>query len=113
MKEFMGRVMYPFRFSASSRLTSAGLFTHSSIFLTGMWHNFAVRILRGAVSFGVAALSPLPPLAFRDFKLALGLGLESFLCGERDEATPRPLRVGLRPISSSAVDRGVGGEKTD
>jgi hypothetical protein len=113
MNEFMGRVMYPFRFSASSRLTSAGLFTHSSMFFTGMWCSSAVRILNGAVSFGVTGLSAFPAFVFLVFGVNLGRGLASFLRGEVEGATARPLRVVLRPKSSSAVDLGVGGEKSD
>lgn len=107
----MGLVIYPFLFSASLRRTSAGLLTHSSMFLTGMWCNSAVRILKGAVNFGVIALSPLPAFDFLLLGVALGRGLDSFRRGESDGATERPLRVDLRPDVSSAVDRGVGGEK--
>jgi hypothetical protein len=110
MNEFMGLVMYPFLFSASSRLTSADLFTHSSMFFTGMWGRFAVSILNGAVSFGVTGLSPFVAFGFFDLGIAFGRGLASFRRGELDAATLRALRVGLRSRSSSTVDLGVGGE---
>lgn len=112
MKEFMGRVMYPFLFSASSRLTFAGLFTHSSIFFTGIWCSSAVSMLRGAVNFGVTGLSPFAALGFLAFGVAFGRGLASFRRGELEAAPVRPLRVVLRSRSSSTVDLGVGGEKS-
>jgi hypothetical protein len=112
MKEFMGLVIYPFLFSASSRLTFAGLFTHSSIFFTGIWCNSAVSMLRGAVNFGVTGLSPFVAFAFLVFGVAFGRGLASFRRGELEVAHVRPLRVVLRSRSSSTVDLGVGGEKS-
>lgn len=112
MNEFMGRVMYPFLFSASSLLVSADLLTHSSMFLTGMWSSPAVSMLRGAVSLGVTAFSPFAAFGFFAFGVAFGRGLASFRRGELDVATARPFRVVLRSISSSAVDLGVGGENS-
>ena len=112
MNEFMGRVIYPFLFSASSRLTSAGLFTHSSMFFTGIWCSSAVSMLRGAVNFGVTGLSAFPAFGFLALGVAFGRGLASFRRGELEGATARPLRVVLRPKSSSTVDLGVGGEKS-
>jgi hypothetical protein len=70
MKEFIGRVIYPFLFSASFRLTSAGRLIHASMSLTGMWRRASVNMLNGAVSFGVLAFSALAAFAF----LALGVG---------------------------------------
>jgi hypothetical protein len=108
----MGRVMYPFLFSASSRLTFAGRLTHSSMFFTGMWCSSAVRMLRGAVNFGVTCLSPFPAFGFLAFGVAFGRGLSSFRRGEIEGATGRPLRVVRLTYSSSIVDLGVGGEKS-
>jgi hypothetical protein len=112
MKEFIGRVMYPFLFSASSRLVSADLLTHCSMSFTGMWRNSTVSILNGAVSFGVTGLSPFAFLGFLGFGVAFGRGLVSFRRGELDAAPVRPLRVVPRSMSSSTVDLGVGGEKS-
>jgi hypothetical protein len=108
MNEFMGRVMYPFLFSTSRILTSAGRLTHSSMFLTGMWASSFVRMLNGAVSFGVFCLSLFAAFAFLVLGVAFGRGLPSVLRGELDVATARPLRVVFR--SSPFVDLGVGGE---
>jgi hypothetical protein len=69
-------------------------------------------MLRGAVSLGVAAFSPFAALGFFAFGVDFGRGLASFLRGELEAATARPLRVVLRSTSSSAVDLGVGGENS-
>jgi hypothetical protein len=70
-------------------------------------------MLRGAVSLGVTALSPFAALGFFAFGVGFSRGLASFLRGEVEAATARPLRVVRRSISSSAVDLGVGGENSD
>jgi hypothetical protein len=72
MNEFIGRVIYPFLFSASLRLTSAVRLTHAFMSLTGMWCSFSVIILNGAVSFGVFAFSPLAALVFLAFGVGFG-----------------------------------------
>ena len=64
MKEFIGLVTYPFRFSTSVRLTSGDLLTHSSMFRTGILAKSFVKTLKGAVSFGVFGLSALLAFAF-------------------------------------------------
>jgi len=102
--------MYPFLFSTSRRLTSAGLFTHSSMFLTGIWWSSFVKILNGAVSLGVLCLSDFTALAFFDLGVAFGRGLPSVFRGELDDVIARPLRVVLLLESSPFVDLGVGGE---
>jgi hypothetical protein len=72
MKEFIGRVMYPFLFSASLRLTSAGRFTHVSMSLMGMWCWPSVKMLKGAVSLGVFGFSPFAALGFLAFGVGFG-----------------------------------------
>jgi hypothetical protein len=66
-----------------------------------------VKMLRGAVSFGVFGFSPFPV-----FFLLLGvdfvLGLS--VTGELDEAMALPLRVRREVSSFSVADFGVGGE---
>lgn len=69
-------------------------------------------MLRGAVSLGVTGLSPFAAFGFFALGVDLGRGLASFLRGELEAATARPLRVVLRSNSSSIVDLGVGGEKS-
>jgi hypothetical protein len=72
MNEFIGRVIYPFLFSASLRLTSAVRLTHAFMSLTGMWCSLSVSMLKGAVNFGVLALSPLAALDFLAFGVGFG-----------------------------------------
>jgi hypothetical protein len=72
MNEFIGLVTYPFLFSTSFRRTSGGLFTHSSIFRTGVLLRSLVKMLKGAVSFGVFGLSAFGAFAF--FGLGDGFG---------------------------------------
>jgi hypothetical protein len=109
MNEFMGLVTYPFRFSTSFFLTSADLFTHSSMFRTGIETISLVSILKGAVSFGVFGFSLFAVLTF----LAFGIGFArtfSSSSGELDGTTVRPLRVRRVVSSISIEDRGVGGD---
>lgn len=68
-----------------------------------------VSSLNGAVSLGVLGFSLFPAFAFLDLEAVLGLGVSS-CWGETGEATARPLLVRRPASSSSAVDRGVGGE---
>ena len=111
MNEFIGLVIYPFLFSTSFRLTSTGRFTHSSMFLTGMFVMSLVNILKGAVSFGVLSFSLFPALFFRG--LGAGFGFDfagSGPRGELDGAMVRPLRVRLWASSTSCAECGVGGD---
>ena len=80
------------------------------MFLTGIWCSSFVKILSGAVSLGVFCLSPFAVFAFLVLGVAFGRGLASFLRGELDAVTARPLRVVLRLLSSPFADLGVGGE---
>ena len=73
MKEFIGLVTYPFLFSTSFFLVSADRLTHSSMLRTGMLLMFFVKILNGAVSFGLLGFSLFPAFAFFDLGVALGL----------------------------------------
>jgi hypothetical protein len=113
MKEFIGRVTYPFLFSTSCRLVSAERLTHSSMFRTGILAKSFVKTLSGAVNFGVFGFSLLPALAFLDFGVAFGLGFGfglSVLCCELEGTMVRPLLVRRFASSWSTVDLGVGGE---
>jgi hypothetical protein len=112
MNEFIGLVIYPFLFSTSSRLTSAGLSTHSFMLRTGTEVMSFVRMLSPWVSFGVFGFSAFP-LAFFTGR-AFGLDFEGVLVagagGGLGGAITRPLRVLLSASSISAAERGVGGE---
>lgn len=103
----MGLVTYPFLFSTSFLLTSADLFTHSSILRTGIEAISLVKILKGAVSLGVFGFSLFPVLDFLDFDAAFGLGFSSS-SGELDGTTLRPLLV--RCTASSIIDTDCGVE---
>lgn len=105
----MGRVTYPFLFSTSFLLTSAGLFTHSSILRTGIEVMSLVRILSGAVNLGVFGFSPFPAFPFRDFETGFGFCFSSS-SGELDGTTGRPLRVLSTASSIADADCGVAGE---
>jgi len=106
MKEFMGLVTYPFRFSTSFLLVSAGRSTHAFMSRTGILSMSFVKMLKGAVSLGVFGFSFLP-FAFFDFAVALGRALR--LSGGFGTIIGRPLRV-LLLSSSSIPDLGVGGD---
>ena len=108
MNEFMGLVTYPFLFSTSFLLTSADLFTHSSILRTGIAAIPLVKILKGAVSLGVFGFSLFPVLDLLDFGVAFGLGFSSS-SGELDGTTLRPLLVRCTVSSNTDTDCGVEG----
>jgi hypothetical protein len=110
MNEFIGLVIYPFLFSTSSRLTSAGLSTHSFMLRTGTEVMSFVKMLNPWVSFGVFGFSAFPLAFFTG--LAFGLDFEGLLVagGGLGGAITRPLRVLLSASSISAAERGVGGE---
>ena len=67
-------------------------------------------MLNGAVSLGVLCFSFFGAFGFFTLGVAFRLGLVSFRRGELDDVVARPLRVVLRPESSSFADLGVGGE---
>ena len=58
MNEFIGLVMYPFRFSTSARRSSSDLLTHATMSLSPTSMSL-VNSLRGASSFGVLLLTAL------------------------------------------------------
>lgn len=107
MKEFIGRVTYPLRFSTSLSLSSTGRLTHASMSRTGVTMSL-VSTDSGAVSRGVLDLSSLLFLSFffgaGDLEVLdlLVLNGES-VCVRAD----RPLLV--RMPSLVVFDLGVGG----
>ena len=108
MNEFMGRVTYPFRFSASFILVSAARCTHPSISLSGTSMSL-VSTESGAVNLGIFERSSLLDfLSFFDFA-AGDFDTRDLLVlnGESVRLVERPLRV--RTPSLSVADRGVGG----
>jgi hypothetical protein len=117
MKEFIGLVTYPLRFSTSFLRTSAGLFTHSSILRTGICSNPLVSSLKGALIFGAFGLSPFACfvafLAFGDLATRIFSCVAAFnTCGDPTTPIDRPLRVVRRPPLLWSEDVGVGGEVT-
>lgn len=108
MNEFIGRVTYPLRFSASFRLTSAGRCTQLSMSFSGTSISF-VNTESGAVNLGVLDLSSLLDfLSFLDL-VAGDLEIRDLLVpkGESVRLVERPLRV--RMPSLAVAERGVGG----